>query len=782
MVKPISINLVGNKFNTNQIKSNNYLLNTPIQDVACFSTGTKQEKLIDVKTIGNVTHISFKGQLNNPIQPSIQMKVRGVSVHQRNFGDKDSTPLDRNIENLANSDWYDGKKLRHKIEKIGQKEKVVLYDEDFGEIGRVPEEITPQILDLLKDSKKDYQFTLSNVIAGMTKGAATIGLRVNLICTSNNPKVKKQADRTFDELLNSPSAEIKDCIMQYQPKTSPEEILGRIFDVNAVKYGLKETQELKGVVKNIVNEIKDDKNQNILLIGHNLPDGDTIGCVLGMEAAIKANYPEKNVDCAIDDKLPGLYRDKLPNIDKIKIPYNFSDIEQLHSAIEYIKTLPHSRENKYKVKEYRAEIARLSVPDKYFDFDVAEGEEPKKYDLVILMDVPSPSRFTSAFKPYLENAGKVIYIDHHPYQHSKWQEATEETGLDMQKVQEDNLAFVVEQVPAATQLVSAISSEAGLLDNLFDQEDYAKQFVAGIVSGMSSDTGSFIRTANFTPEDIKSPVKERPNFLPEGLSKWFIDKLGNKIDKKWLRENIVYDISDKSNGITDKSPREKMINYAIKSRRIEPDVGVGFISMSYEDLYDIWETAKKEDKKITFADVQNSIKYSEVMGALRESPKLNGGRSSGISTYKSPYQDDKIAVLILQDKKAGELAEDSRLFDTNSLRLSIRSREGTNYAEMIAGMFGGGGHASAAGARIELPNINVKSKIALIIDGQLQTNPYKIYNALQDNYDIKHDKDIPEEDKSQQMHTIEVVETPEGKSIQGLITNVVKVMREYSNF
>ena len=269
--------------------------------------------------------------------------------------------------------------------------------------------------------------------------------------------------------------------------------------------------------------------------------------------------------------------------------------------------------------------------------------------------------------------------------------------------------------------------------------------------------------------------------MPEGLSKWFIDKLGNIIDKKWLRENIVYDISDHAVSIADKSPRDKMIQYAIKSRKIEPDVGVGFISMSYEDLYDIWEAARQADKKITFADVQNSIKYSEVMGALRESPKINGSRT-GIVSYKSPYQDDKIAVLILQDKKAGELAEDSRLFDTNSLRLSIRSQEGTNYAELLAGMFSGGGHASAAGARVELPNITVKSKIALLIDGKLQTNPYKIYNAIQDNYDIKHDKDISEERKSQLTHTIEVVETPEGKTIQSLITDVVKVIREYSNY
>ena len=783
MVKPIAIGEVASKYKVNTLKTNNYLLNSPIQDVALFSTSKTQEKLIDVKNVGNATHISFKGQLHNPLQPSIQMKVRGVSLHQRNFGEKeDSSYMDRNIEELANSNWYDGKKLSYEIKTLGLKEKILLYDEDYGEIGRVPDEITPQIMDLLKDNKDDYQFTLSNIIAGTSKGAATIGLRVNLMCTSDNPKVKNQAENTFDKLLNSENYEIKDCIMQYQPETAPDEILGRIFDVTAEKDGLKAAQEVKAVVKNIVDEIKDEKNKNILLVGHNLPDGDTIGCVLGMEAAIKANYPDKNVDCAIDDKLPGLYRDKLPNIGKIKLPFNYSNIEQLYSAIEYIKTQPHSRENKYKVKAYREEIDRLSNPETYFDPDTLYGGEPKKYDLVIMMDVPSPSRFTSAFKPYLENADKVIYIDHHPYRYSEWDEAQETTGFNPDKVYDDNLALVVESVPAATELVTAVANEAGLLDNVFSKLDYAKQFVAGVVSGTSSDTGSFTRTANYTPADIKLPVKERPNFLPEGLSKWMIDKLGNRIDKKWLRENIVYDISDKSTSITKKSPREKMISYALQSRRIEPDVGVGFISMSYEDLYDIWQSAKEDDKKVTFADVQNSIKYSEVMGALRESPKINGGRGSAIVSYRSPYEDDKIAVLILQDKKEGELAEDSRLTKSNSLRLSIRSREGTNYAEMLASMFNGGGHASAAGGRIEFPGVTVKSKVGLLIDGQLQVNPYKIYNALQDNYDVKHNKDIAEQDKAQLMHTFEVIEYPKGKTVQSLITDVVKVMRESSYY
>ena len=116
------------------------------------------------------------------------------------------------------------------------------------------------------------------------------------------------------------------------------------------------------------------------------------------------------------------------------------------------------------------------------------------------------------------------------------------------------------------------------------------------------------------------------------------------------------------------------------------------------------------------------------------------------------------------------------------MRLSIRSREGTNYAEMLASMFNGGGHASAAGGRIEFPGVTIKSKIGLLIDGQLQTNPYKIYNALQDNYDVKHDKDIAEQDKAQLLHTFEVVEHPKGKTVQSLITDVVKVMREMSYY
>ena len=46
----------------------------------------------------------------------------------------------------------------------------------------------------------------------------------------------------------------------------------------------------------------------------------------------------------------------------------------------------------------------------------------------------------------------------------------------------------------------------------------------------------------------------------------------------------------------------------------------------------------------------------------------------------------------------------------------------------------------------------------------------------------KHDKDIVEQDKAQLLHTFEVVEHPKGKTVQSLITDVVKVMREYSNF
>lgn len=774
MINPISFSQIV-KANKTFEKQNNNIFFSPLKDEVILEK--KKNNIINVRTVGNTSYVSFKGKLNNPEEPSIQMKVSGVTRHQSDMSNPEFKPVDTNVEDLANSKWYDGKHLSYEIKQLGSKNRILLYDKDFGELGRVPSEITEPIIKLLNENKGDYEFTLSNVVAGMTKGAQTIGLRVNLICTSDDEKVKNQSKDVFEKLLSSTDVNIADAVMHYQEESSPEEVLEKIFKVTEEKHGKKAVEDVKSVIHNIANEINDKSNKNILLVGHCIPDGDTLGCILGMEAAIKSNYPDKNIDCAVDDKLPGLYRDKLPNIDKIKMPYDKESIKNLEQAIEEAKKLPQTAENCNKIQTYKNEIARLSNKDNYFDLNAVQGEKHKDYDLVILMDVPSPSRFTDAFKPYLENAKKVIYIDHHPNHFASWNDAKEVTGLDMEKVEKDKLSLIVREVPAATELVTVIAKEAGLLEQLFAKIDNAKQFVAGVVSGTSSDTSAFRRTANYSPEDINSPVSQRPNFLPEGLSKWLISKLGNRIDKKWLRENIVYDISD-NKGVDLQSAREKMVNCAKDACKVYPEIGFGVVSVSYDDLCDIWESAKKDDKNVTFVDVQNSFKYSEVMNSLRESAKID---KNGVAAYQTVYDDDKIAILILQDKAKGEITENSEISDTNGLRLSLRSQSGTNYAELLSYMFNGGGHASAAGGRIEFPNVTINSKVGVKIDGKLQSDPYEILYALNDNYDVKHNSQIAEKDKGALLHSFEIVEMPKnGSTVQDLIADVVSALRANS--
>lgn len=740
----------------------------------------------------NVISINFAGTLKDPRYPGIQMRVRGVSQHQKGSLGASPNAKDKSVIKLAESNWRDGQKLNYKIVTSSDNEKVIfLEDSKFGEIGRVPDEITPYISKMIEKHPNDFRFELSNVVAGTSKGAATIGLRANLLYTGKDEKMKQKVDRTFDRLLNSDDKEIKDVIIPYQPKASPKEVLQRIFDIEAQKNGTQASKSIEDTIDTIADEINNPNNKNILLIGHCLPDGDTLGCVLGMHAAIKGAYPDRRVDCTVDDKIPGLFRDKMPGIENVKRPFNQEKINELEENIKRLKSEKNTKQNYEQRRIFEKELAALKKSRNLFDPDAAKGEAPTKYDLVILMDIPTPSRFSAAYKDYIENAGKVIYIDHHPYRPSEWNEAKDKTGVDMKKIERDNLSLVCEAVPSATQLVTVVADRAGILNGVLKNNlDYAKQFVASIITGTSTDTGSFIRSANLTPEDIKKPVKERPNFLPEGMSKWLISRLGNKVDKKWLREHIVYDISDSNaSAAIGSSPRETMIKYSLSGLSVSQDAGVGFVEVDYDKMYEVWQEAMKTDKKVTLLDVQNSFKYSEVMSALRENPIFNeknkndcqNGLKKFIEAYRSPYEDDKIAVLMIQDKKEGCIDEKSNISDKNGIRLSFRSQPGTIYAELLANLFGGGGHGGAAGGRIDLDGVTLNSPLVVKIDGKTEKDPQKIYQTLKENYDINHDSSISHSEKESLRKKISLEIDKNGEKARHIIIDLVREIRKDSD-
>ena len=718
---------------------------------------------IKLTTEGKVTRISFKGQLQDPTAPAIQFKVRGVSHHQKDFGKKEVVTKDRNVEDLANSDWYDGKELRARIRNLNNHvQQLVLVDPNYGEIGRVPDEIAGSLIPYVDRAGNDIKFQLSNVIAGTTKGAPTIGLRATMTYIGNDNNVRENLQRVFDSYLNSPEKSVKDVVMIYQPTSTPKQVLGKIFE------NVDDKQGVKSAIDSICKEINDPENKNILILGHCVPDGDTIGCVLGMQAAIKANYPDKNVRISIDDQLPGSFRDKLPGSEGLKRPYNAKTIEQLEADIKALKSKPLTFQTRRQLRTYDKELAQLQNSDNYFTDDI------DKYDLVMLMEIPSPSRFSSSFKKELEEAKKVIYIDHHRDRDEEWKASAHLTGIDMDKIKKDNLSLVIPSVPAATELVTVIANEAGLLEKTLKNPKWAKQFVAAILSGTGSDTSYFTRSANYTPEDVQLPVRQRPNFLPEGLAKWLIQKVNGLIDKKWLRENIVYDMADTNT--VEISPRQKMIDYALKSQKVYPDAGLGIINISYDEMYDIWDSQRMFDRNATFIDVQNALKYSEVMGGLREAP-LKHRTQSDIEPYESVYQDDKIAVLLIQDKMAGRIDEKMKISERNGIRMSFRSQDGTIYSEMLASLFNGGGHGSAAGARIDIDGVTLQSPLAIKVDGKPVYNEVELYAALKENYEAMSNKELSDDEKAILMHKFETVIDENGKPVQELLQGVVTQMR-----
>ncbi|OGI00193.1 MAG: hypothetical protein A2104_08820 [Candidatus Melainabacteria bacterium GWF2_32_7] len=735
--------------------------------------------------------VSFTG-LKNPLEqqnPGIQMRVAGVKNHQYSMTDPTFVPKDRNVQELAESKWKDGQELTFKITKAKNGQRIALVDPNIGEIGYVHDEIANIIMPALKRNPKDFKFELSNVIAGMGKGAETIGLRVNLLYTGNDEK-KAQAGEVFNKVLNNP--ECSESAMLYQPEASPEEVLSVILDKDP---------KAKEIINNIVREIKDPSNKRILVLGHCKPDGDTLGSALALKNAIKLMDPERKVDAAVDDKIPGLFRHKLPGIDgEIKRPYNPEFKQKLEKEITRLKNGEQNDQTKGQIEILEDEIEELKNPEDFLN--------PKdKYDLVILLDVPTPERFTNQFKNYIEGAKKVIYIDHHPHRPAEWNRKASQTGLDMDKVHNNKLAWIADTVPAATQMVSIIANK--LLPQMNDIEqckispqeafnkpgqlDKFKAFVASIVTGISTDTGSFLRTANLLPEHMKMAVQKRPNFMPEGESKYLMNMTDGAINKKWLREEINYDISDEKVDKLKGSARDLMLEYSLKglkaypnSKLNTPDLGLGIVEVDYDKMYDVWhyarESEKKEGKKpeITLLDVQNSFKINEITGTLRANPLKHKPEDHGVkkaAQYKSNYDADRIAILICQDKKAGRLDEKLNIASNNGLRLSLRSQEGTIWAELLANLFGGGGHGDASGGRVDLPGITLDSKLAVKINGEIERDPATVLKKLKNNHEIMNNNNLTNAEKQAKVSKIELTMDSNGRICSELIADLVKEIR-----
>lgn len=732
--------------------------------------------------------VSFTG-LKNPVsalKPALQMRVTGVTRFQDNMDpQKIKDHLLFNINRLADSKWKDGDPINFVIEE-GNKAMIQLFSPKHGRLGRVPDEIAPSIVKLLEKNPKDFKFELSNIVAGSTKGAPTIGLRVNLRYHGKNPE---KAQAAFTEVLNNPNAAEK--VFLYQPVKSPNDILKEILDYETHINGPKAAEQMEKSISNISKEIDSPENKKILYIGHCKPDGDTLGCILGLNNATKMVHPQKMVDCAVDDEVTGLFRHKLPGIDdNVKHPYSERKIALLK---EELSSLLKNSGDKAEINKVRTALANARNPRLTLD--------PKeKYDLVVLLDVPSPARFSDGFKDYIKNAKKVIYIDHHPLKQEEWQKAVEKTGLDMNEIIKNNLAWIAERVPAATQQATIIASKLLPERNPLNPDNIVKTInskkrnpqlnatVASFVTGMWTDTGGFGRTANLLPEDIVDklgkhvPIQDRPNFWPEGLSKWLFKLTNGDIDKKWMREELTYDINDEKISTKLLSARDKMVECAKKNQYENKNIGLGSLTASFDEQQEILKFAQIKEPETSLLDVQNAFKYSEIMNDFRNSSKAGapiGERSKKVVI--GPYDKDKIAVFVCESEKVGTINTEGKKSLNNALRFSFRSKEGTIHAELLALLFNGGGHGNAAGGGLVGKDITLNSTFNAIIGGKKAVNPEKIYAALIKNYEIMNNKDLSTLEKETAKLKIELVQDEKGKKPVELIEEVVKRIRAHED-
>ena len=765
-----------------------------------FELSKNQSNVVSILRKGSALHVSFRGKIADPLEtkdgtPTIQMRVRGTSNHQLGGLGASVNAVDDSVLKLADSNWQDGDTLNWSISTNDKGSQILLSHPVYGQIGRVPDEVAGEIMPMLMDNKNSFKFELSNVIAGTSKGAATIGLRTNLKCTSKDPKLKERAKTTFDKLLNSKEHSISRHVMLYQPSVSPEQILKRMLQVEESEKNLGAAREINEAVKNIADEIKSPQNNRILILGHCKPDGDTLGSMIALKTAIKSSYPQKNIDCAVDDKIPGLFRKKLPGINEVKRPYNPEKIKSLKSSISRLEANG-SQTAKDQAEMLRKDLADLENPKNLFDASPLFGKPKKKYDLVITVDVPTPQRFSGAFKDYIEDSKRQVYIDHHPLRIDEWNGQKDVTGLDVKKIKNDGLALICDSVPAAAQLIGVVTNKADMVNGMFSSRpEDAKKYAAAIITGISTDTGSFTRTANLLPQHSKMPVQQRPNYYPEGMSKWFVDKFDKRagVDKKWLRENITYDIPDHeisrvSLNAGEESPRDLMLQYALDGREMYPELGLGIINVDYDQMYDVFSQSLKQDKDITLLDIQNGFKYSEVMNSLKSNPKdsaqlvRSAGSLSAIAeqTYTSKYDEDRIAVLVIQDRKKDFMTENSDIASQNGLRLSFRSSDTSDHAELLASLFGGGGHGGASGARVDLPNVSVDTPLVVKIDGKVEKDAEKIYKTIRKNYDIMHDSSIDVNRRAGMCQRVKVDlarNNDEGLTVSQLIQDVTQQIR-----
>jgi len=625
---------------------------------------------------------------------------------------------------------------------------------------------------------------------------------------SINSGPKSNANMLFDiEYTGQNRIEVQKTINEilYKNAISPEEILHRILGYKKVLYGeeagMEQINESVVALNNIVETLQNSKNQKILLVGHNKPDGDTAGCCMGLKCALE-HIGKQKVDIAIDDVLAGFLKKIIPE-EEIKKTPEFMD--RLNNGIS---TKMDELSNQHESLENASRIYSLTKVKEYYNQLYSTLDPGEKYDLVVFLDVPGPGRVSPEIKKYVKDAKQVIYIDHHPFQAAGWEEEKKNGGIDIDKVKRQKLFWVEPKVPAATMLVSIVINRlipnlaARYRDHIYgdnisqEERDRINHMVSNLVVGTITDTSGFKRNMNKSAEDEVLPSEKKTGFAPAGFTNWLLSLTNGEITRRTIQKKIKYDVPNKVNFYfpedflefynsgTTESPEEVKIDIskiiesnsdskyeriseeAAKNTTVIKELGLGISKIYFASIKDFLEEYNLTNPEINMRDVIGVFKFNPTTIALKYDTEDE--------RYKvdPKYKENKISAMIREEAVKGELDGSYQIADENSVSFSFRSHDGTNYACMLATLFGGGGHAAAAGATLTMPGITADSKLIIKIDGEEVSDPYEIYSAVRNNYNAAY------VNPALTPFDIKLEMSENGKPIPDIITDIVRIIRQ----
>lgn len=789
-----TLKLTGTNYYTKQSMAEKRLSLVSPSDTFSFSHKTNKIEEPSYKLSKNGKHlhlVSFKA-LENPVvqkNPSIRAGLQNAKYYQQAIKRAESlekgTPL---ILSIVDPTFTDPNSIKIKTQNNET-------------LGNMPKSFAKILGPLIKEEPESFIVKKNQSIGEKTEAEGEAGTKnkANLLFDIEyTGKNKFEVQKQINEIL-------------YKNAISPEEVLHRILGYKKVLYGdeigIQKISESIVAINNIVDTLQNHRYQKILLIGHNKPDGDTAGCCMGLKCALEHIGKEK-VDIAIDDVLAGFLKKVIPE-EQIKKSPEFMD--RLNSGISTkINDISHQGDS----LENAAKIYSLLKVKEYYNQLYTTLDPNEKYDLVVFLDVPGPGRVRPEIKKYVKDAKQVIYIDHHPFQAAAWEEEKKNGGIDIDKIKRQRLFWVEPKVPAATMLVGIIVNH--LIPNLapkyrdhlygeeISQEEKARinHMVSNLVVGTLTDTSGFKRNMSRSAEDENVPSDKKIGFAPAGFSNWLLNLTNGELTRYSIKKQIKYEVPNKVdfyfpqdfldffNSETIETPEEvkidisKMIesNSDLKYKRITEeaaknttvykDIGLGISKIYFSSIKSFLDEYNLTNPEINMRDVIGVFKYNPTTVQLRY--ETDDEKHPVDERYKvdPQYKHNKISVMIREEALKGELDSSYQIADENSVSFSFRSQDGTNYAALLATLFGGGGHAPAAGATLSMPGITADSKLITKINGQEVSDPYEIYAATQNNYDAEYTN------PTLTPVNIEFEISDKGKPIADIITDFVRVIRQ----